>query len=322
MARKVLISAMLRLPSIICLTLIIGLGVGVIAEAKTTALVYLGEGQEAIKQGLENSLKQAMPDIEVKFFAYQEPQTKQVIQKYNLRFLPFVSLDKGIIEDPNFITLIRRGSVDKLEDTFYIATEKLRPFGLFIVGNEKVSRQLDMYMVSLCRFGQPALRELINLIRHEGLAISLQVRFITTFRDYGVDSFGGPQEIKEDIRQLIIQKDYPEKFFNYILARQQMALADAYAAAELDSEAIEAKEQEAVVMLSQDAQLAASYGINSSPTFMWENQYLYFSWQAFKPVIMELVKEKRQEASKKQEERKEKQEEEKPEKKGWWRFGR
>ena len=290
------------------------LGFSVVARAEDVAVVYLGEGQEGIKSTLERGLQQILPQIKVQFISYQEPETKQIIQQYNLRFLPFVSLSKGIVDSANFINLVRSGTIEKTGNLLYISPQALKPYGLYIVGSQKLPHQLDIYTGSICPYGQPALRELINLISNENLDVSLQVRFITTFRDYGVDSLGGPEEIKEDIRQLIIQKDYPDKFFDYILARQVMSLEDTLTANGLvDPLATQAKEQEGLGMLSQDAQLTVAYNITSSPTFFWENQYLYFSWQDFKPVISRLLE---------AEQKKEEVEKEEPKKKKGWFFGR
>lgn len=264
------------------------------AGAQESAIVYLGEGQEEIKPIMERDLKQLLPGIKVQFIGYQEPAAKLVIQQYNLRLLPFVFLSQGVINAPSFMPLVRDGTIDKIENLFYIPVEKLRSFGFHILGNEKLPHQLDIYTMSFEPNSQQALRELINLIRDKKADVSLRVRFVTLFRPYGIDSPRGPEEIKENIHQLIIQKNYPDKFFDYVLMRQEKSFADVLSATGLENSVIEAKEQEGLTMLKEDAELAKTYGINSPPTFLWENQFLYFSWDRFKRVLLKVLEEQKE----------------------------
>jgi len=279
------------------------------------AIVFLGEGQDIISPILEKDLTQILPETKIQFLDYDNPQSKQIIQQYNLRLLPFVVLSENIINNPNFMALVKEGIIEKAGNLFFISPQRLKSYGFYIVGNERSPDKLEMFTMSLDPHGQQALRELSNLIKNEELDIPLKVRFITRFREYGIDSAYGSEDIKEDIRQLVIQNDYPDKFLDYALARQVMFLEDALSASGLTLKAVEEKEEAGLAMLSQDAQIAAAYGINSSPTFLWENQHLYYTWESFKPVILGLLEEQ-----KKQE--KNSSEEGNSSKNVWWRLGK
>lgn len=275
------------------------------------AIVFLGEGQDMISPILEKDLTKILPEAKVQFLDYDSPQSKQIIEQYNLRFLPFVVFSESVINNPNFMALVKEGIIEKAGNLFFVSPQRLKSYGFYIVGSEKSPNQLEIFTMSLDPRGQQALRELINLVKNEKLDIPLQVRYITTFREFGIDSAYGPQGIKEDIRQLIIQNDYPDKFLDYVLSRQVMPVEDALSTAGIDSEEIKEKEEAGLAMLRQDAQLAAAYGITSSPVFLWENQHLYFTWESFKPVILGLLEDQRVEARKKEEE-------ENPKKNSWW----
>ena len=275
-----------------------------------SAVVFLGEGQDLVKPVLEKDLMQILPDSKVQFIDYSHPQTKQFIQQYSLRFLPFVVLSDNVVDNPNFMALVKEGIIEKAGNLFFISPQRLKSYGFYIIGSKEAPDTLELFTMSLDPRGQQALRDLINLIKNEQSDIPLHVRYVTTFREYGIDSAYGPQGIKEDIRQLIIQNDYPDKFFDYVLARQMMPVENAFSASGLDPKKIEEKEQDGLEMLREDAQLAAAYGINSSPTFLWENQHLYFTWESFKPVILGLLEEQREQEKNKQGES--------FEKKSWW----
>ena len=261
------------------------------AGAQESAIVYLGEGQEELKPIMQGEIERLLPGIKVQFIGYQEPAAKLVIQQYNLRLLPFVFLSQGVINAPNFMPLVRDGTIDKLGNLFYIPLMKLSSFGFHILGNQKLPHQLDIYTMSFDPNSQQLLRQLIDLIRNKKADVSLRIRFITVFRPYGIDSPLGPEQIKENIHQLIIQKNYPDKFFDYVLMREGKSFADVLSAIGLEAPAIEAKEEEGLAMLKEDAELARTYGINASPTFLWENQFLYFAWERFSPVLLKALEE-------------------------------
>ncbi|MCX5726929.1 MAG: hypothetical protein NT030_07160, partial [Candidatus Saganbacteria bacterium] len=126
-------------------------------------------------------------------------------------------------------------------------------------------------------YGQQALKQLIGRIRNEGLKIDLKVRYITKFRKYGIDSLHGDDEIDEDIRQLIIQKYHPDKFSDYLLARQGSTFEKAAQISSIDLNSFTDKQGEGRKLLEEDAERAKTLGISASPTFLFEGRYIFFS---------------------------------------------
>lgn len=70
------------------------------------------------------------------------------------------------------------------------------------------------------------------------------------------------------------------------MMRQEKPFEDVVSAIGLTSSAIEAKEQECLKMLEENAKSAKTYGINSSYAFLWENKFIQFSWDHFEPVLL------------------------------------
>jgi predicted DsbA family dithiol-disulfide isomerase len=78
---------------------------------------------------------------------------------------------------------------------------------------------VDLYVMAFCPYGtqaESAMRPVVSLL---GTKSDIHVRYITTVRGSTVDSvqsLHGLSEAQEDLRQICIQKKYPQKFWDYI----------------------------------------------------------------------------------------------------------
>jgi glutaredoxin len=84
----------------------------------------------------------------------------------------------------------------------------------------KTSRpSVDLYVMAFCPYGtqaENAMKPVVNLL---GMKADIRLRYITTVRGSTVDSvqsLHGLPEAQEDLRQVCIQKNYPQKFWDYI----------------------------------------------------------------------------------------------------------
>jgi len=78
---------------------------------------------------------------------------------------------------------------------------------------------VDLYVMAFCPYGtqaESAMKPVVSLL---GTKADINVRYITTVRGSTVDSvqsLHGLSEAQEDLRQICIQKKYPQKFWDYI----------------------------------------------------------------------------------------------------------
>jgi hypothetical protein len=77
----------------------------------------------------------------------------------------------------------------------------------------------DLYVMSFCPYGsqaETAMGPVVDLLKSKA---DIRIRYITTISGTTVDSVNslhGPAEAKEDLRQICINKYYPEQFWSYI----------------------------------------------------------------------------------------------------------
>jgi glutaredoxin len=143
---------------------------------------------------------------------------------------------------------------------------------------------VDLYVMAFCPYGtqaESAMKAVVNLL---GTKADIRLLYITTVSGSTVDSvqsLHGLPEAQEDLRQLCIQKNYPQKFWDYIESfntrcyplSQNPASLDACwrnttAGMGIDTAAIEtcATGSDGLTMLREDETNANQNGATASPT--------------------------------------------------------
>ena len=78
---------------------------------------------------------------------------------------------------------------------------------------------VDLYVMAFCPYGTQAEAVMKPVVGLLGSKADIRLRYITTVTGTTADSVNslhGPAEAQEDLRQICIQKYYPEKFWSYI----------------------------------------------------------------------------------------------------------
>jgi glutaredoxin len=143
---------------------------------------------------------------------------------------------------------------------------------------------VDLYVMAFCPYGtqaESAMKPVVNLL---GIKADIRLRYITTVSGSTVDSvqsLHGLPEAQEDLRQICIQKNYPQKFWDYIesfnarcysLSQNPASLNACWrnttASMGIDTAAIEtcATGPDGLGMLREDETNANQDGATASPT--------------------------------------------------------
>ena len=143
---------------------------------------------------------------------------------------------------------------------------------------------VDLYVMAFCPYGtqaESAMKPVVNLL---GTKADIRLRYITTVRGSTVDSvqsLHGLPEAQEDLRQVCIQKYYPQKFWDYLesfnarcysLSQNPAGLNACWrnttTSMGIDTEAIEtcATGSDGLGMLMEDETNAGQDGATASPT--------------------------------------------------------
>ncbi|MGE5355627.1 MAG: LamG-like jellyroll fold domain-containing protein [Deltaproteobacteria bacterium] len=137
---------------------------------------------------------------------------------------------------------------------------------------------LDLFVMSQCPFGVMAEKSILPVLQEYQDRVKLRLNFIANEDQVNgkqvFNSMHGQTEIDEDIRQLIIARDFPEKLSGYLDARAGNYQDDNWEVAALkaglnkESLNIAVNDPTTKQLFSENINFAMTKGINASPTLL------------------------------------------------------
>ena len=139
---------------------------------------------------------------------------------------------------------------------------------------------VELFVMSYCPYGVQAEEKLIPIVKAFGTQIDFKLQFIAQekVKPSAQDitpftSLHGYPEVAENIRQLLIAQEYPDRYLDYILCRGKKLNKSWEACAEklgIDVERIQElfDAPEAEELFRENIKRAAALGIRASPTIL------------------------------------------------------
>ena len=139
---------------------------------------------------------------------------------------------------------------------------------------------LELFVMSQCPYGVRAEDLVINAQKNGTFPKdkTVRVRYIVDYTaDRGFSSLHGSAEWEENVRQLLIAKYYPAKFWKYLEIRNKDYRSSrwdkAMEEAGINVNKIMKKfDSEGLELLKAEAQYTREYGISGSPSLLWEGK--------------------------------------------------
>ncbi|MGN1057992.1 MAG: hypothetical protein ACI4Q7_01380 [Candidatus Avelusimicrobium sp.] len=139
---------------------------------------------------------------------------------------------------------------------------------------------MEIFVMSQCPYGVMAENLVIEAQKAGTFPKDkeVRVRYIVDYSDEkGFNSLHGSGEWEENVRQLLIAKYYPSKFWKYLEIRNKDYRSSRWDKA-MEQAGINPKkimkkfDTEGLELLKEEAKYGKEYGVNASPTFLWEGQ--------------------------------------------------
>ena len=139
---------------------------------------------------------------------------------------------------------------------------------------------LELFVMSYCPYGVQAEEKIIPIVKEFGDTIDFRLRFIAEEREVPSAqditpfvSLHGYPEVAENIRQLLIAREYPDRYLDYILCRGKKldkSWEDCAEKLGIDVAKIQAlfDSPEAEQLFRENIRRAADLGIKASPTIL------------------------------------------------------
>jgi len=251
-------------------------------EQKIAYTLISSEELAPVHSVLRGSLKTLLPEAEEVYLDYHCARAKELIAELEIEHIPYVIFDDSVALEEPFFHMVKNNMIDR-QKGFYVIPEKMLRMGeVRLLGRKRIPRRLDIFVMSRCSGCDEAKEKLIKAVREQKLDIALKIRYQAKVDEFGVSSRFGAEEIREKLRQIVLQKYYPDKFWDYLILAQEKAKEEALSELGIPPEKIDARKDEALAMLKEDAREAELLDIKYVPAFLWENIYLISTLEGLK----------------------------------------
>lgn len=246
-----------------------------IASYGKIQFLIIGEDEKPEISELLKGLKEYIPEFNYKYYYYQAPVIKEFSKMHTIAYLPFVVYNQGLLKDEEMNWLRKKKLIIKDKKLYLFPRRKLIYLTkVKILGRERIPNELGVFTMSFCPYGKRAIWRLIKYIRDNKLSIKLKLYFIAEVKDEKIISMHGPDELEEDIHQIIIQKYWPNKLYKYLLLLETKGRFEAIKEAGISYRKLDSLRKKGKKLLRENIKVAQRLGIYASPTFLWENTYL------------------------------------------------
>ncbi|MCK4248141.1 MAG: hypothetical protein KAX15_00020, partial [Candidatus Omnitrophica bacterium] len=278
---------------IICIAVVLlSVAPGESAAEETSYTIIVSNSTKSAVKNLQSSISNMMGEnVSHRKIEHHSPEAKEWIDLLEIKFVPYVIFSENIKKYEKFFSLLNNKAIISKNGQYVIPDKMLRPLGIMFLNRPIKSHQLDVFLMSKCPIGNSALQQLNNYLTANPNKFNINIHYIADFNEFGINSVRGAKEIKEDIRQLLVQKYYPDKFWQYHRLYLQKERYEAiFKKIAIDAAIIDSHKEDGLKLLKKDFnlynELGIIYSINSSPTFLWENQVLLSSIRQVYEIIM------------------------------------
>lgn len=212
----------------------------------------------------------------VKKVSYKDAAADPKLAGLDYSFLPLYLIKKTDAVRAKLEKHLQYGYAQENED--YIILPHQTRTGVYN-GKEAKPNVMEIFVMAQCPYGVMA-ENLVLEAQKNGVdtAKDVRIRYIVDYSDAnGFNSLHGSGEWEEDVRQLLIAKYYPSKFWKYLEIRNKDYRSSRWDKAMEDAginpkKIMKKFDTEGLELLKQEAKYAKEYGVNASPTFLWEGQ--------------------------------------------------
>ena len=216
-------------------------------------------------------------DAKVTPVSYQQAKQNPEYANMDMSYLPLYLLKTTPQYREKLTQHIAVGQV--LERGEYLVFPHLSNSGVY---QDKVANPgvLEIFVMSQCPFGAMAENLVIDAMKAGKLPADkvIKLRYIVSYNEQnGFQSLHGAGEWEENVRQLLIAKYYPAKLWKYLEIRNKdyspSRWEKAMEEAGINIKKITKKfDTEGIELLKKEAAYSDEYGINASPSFLYEGK--------------------------------------------------
>ncbi len=249
-----------------------------LSKIKPPRFIVVYDSATSVDQNIIISFKGMLGDLKEERFLYEELQQPL---RDKLFAIPAYLIEKKSIVREYLGSAVKQGIMDDIGDFYvYYDTRNIAK----LLKTQSKNNKLEVFIMSGCPFGVKAAEAIIDYIERGKIDKSaVSIHYIGDVYEkeggYKFNSLHGDDEWKENMRQIVIAKYYPDKFIPYMkmrLKNYQSSEWQSYAKeAGIGLEELEDKiNKEGERLLAEDFKYTSSLKITISPTFLVDGDKL------------------------------------------------
>lgn len=224
---------------------------------------------------IHERISAVFPDIKQVLLDCDSEQALQYRNTLNIQFIPFVIYDKSIASTSQFFSMIKQDMIAQSNGYYILPERYLLANEVMFLNRKRLPNQLILYATGFCPYSIDAAVSIMDFIGKHSLETAFTMKYIIKIDEFGMQSLRGQEELKEDIKQIIIQRYISNKFRDYMQCLREKGPEKAMEEAGILDDIIKDKRQNALDELKAHYDETTSIGIKHSPKFLLENIYLF-----------------------------------------------
>jgi len=225
-------------------------------------------------------------DVKIKVLSYQDYEKQR--EKLSFLRLPFGVFSQSLKKDDKMLfALAFNRLIIPFKNYYIVNPDVFLRWGQKILKRKKIKGRLDIFSMGFC----PACREveyiIADYLKKHSPDFNLHIRFVGRINKEGkIVSLHGAKEVEEDIIEKIIEVHFPAKLLDYLVRKKETLDAHKILASLGIKEKMWRKYyQEGEQLVKEDIKFADSLGVNSTPTFLWQNVFMSSNFSYLFPLI-------------------------------------
>jgi len=248
-------------------------------EEFTFSVLTSSKGLMTNEADIINSTKSIFPGMKLKIIELNSEEGQRFKEKYKINKLPAYHFETNVQNARNFTNV--KSSFIKVTDGYLISPEAVG--ASLDLTRERIPGQILFFFASLSQQANDIVVEIINRIKEKPGTYNIEFHYLVAKDEEGnFVSRRGISEIEENIRQLVVKKHFPEKYYDYIVERAKEVGSsyweDAALAVGLDPASIKklARSKEGESLLEAEYELVKELQIGGEFVFFVNNQEVIY----------------------------------------------
>ena len=214
------------------------------------------------------------PKLSIQYVEYDSKKGKKLVKLFGVEKLPAYIFDSDIQNDRNYSrikeNLLPLRTPNKL---WYMVKPEMVEISYYLNRPEK-EYEIAIFVMSDCPFSVALEESLLAIGNTDNITLHYIVQKDSVTGEF--KSLHGEEELDENRTQIVIQKYFPDKFWEYLSCANESDFSDTcitYVGINTDS-LQKLVELYSDSLLSEDAELCENLGIFGSPTVLWQNRQI------------------------------------------------